>query len=124
MSHGSPEPCPEDPIMSQIRIATFAAALGTLVAFGTPASAAVIVETPEPVLLAVAPAGEEDRIELVSTSTEVGQMTTTSAAAVPAPAALALFGVGLLGLAAARRLRPCATPTRPPAEDPRGRPGQ
>jgi hypothetical protein len=32
-------------------------------------------------------------------------MTTTSAAAVPAPAALALFGVGLLGLAAARRLR-------------------
>ncbi|WP_137179041.1 PEP-CTERM sorting domain-containing protein [Roseomonas sp. AR75] len=91
--------------MSQIRIATFAAALGMLATVGTPAVAALITETPEQVLAAAVPAAEEDRIVLVSTSAEVGQMTTTSAAAVPAPAALALFGVGLLGLAAARRLR-------------------
>jgi hypothetical protein len=50
---------------------------------------------------------ETDRIELVARAAEMGAMTTANAVAVsaPAPAALAVFGIGLLGLAAARRLR-------------------
>jgi hypothetical protein len=50
---------------------------------------------------------EADRIELVARSAEMGAMTTANAVAVsaPAPAALAVFGISLLGLAAARRLR-------------------
>jgi hypothetical protein len=50
---------------------------------------------------------EADRIELVARSAEMGAMTTANAVAVsaPAPAALAVFGIGLLGLAAVRRLR-------------------
>jgi hypothetical protein len=91
--------------MLRLTSATFALALGAMTAFAGQIQAAEIAEPA--VLESVAPAAApaEDRIELVSTTSQVGTLTTTSAASVPAPAALALFGIGLLGLAGARRLR-------------------
>lgn len=98
--------------MIRLKAATIAIALGMMVALASPASAAKITHEGTAIILAeVSPAldlaGEKERVELVTTSAQTGEMTTTNAVAIaaPAPAALAVFGIGLLGLAAARRLR-------------------
>jgi hypothetical protein len=93
--------------------AIIAIALAILVAQAAPAVAARITHDSTDIILLAETAvrqertAEPDRMELVANASEVGEMTTANPAAVaaPAPAALAMFGIGLLALAAVRRLR-------------------
>jgi hypothetical protein len=92
----------------RLKTTAFAIAIGATMLLANPGLAAPIAVAPAPAGTASAslPDAGEDVVELVATTAQHGTVTTVSAASVvPAPAALAMFGVGLLGLAAVRRLR-------------------